>query len=294
MAQELSSANSLAPVVLQVERPADVARGSEAARAFAASLGFSMEAGEEIAVVATELATNLIRYASRGSLTFSALYQNARAGLRVICQRCVRPKPPAIFATPLAFGVATRARRPYEENGDTFIIKQWEGNALAGVIDGLGHGPLAMRAALGARRYIDRHFDQPLPSLFRGADRACRATRGVVMALAHFDFNSRTLTVAGIGNIEMRLIGGDEPFRPIVRRCIVGLRSPAPVPTAHPWSSNGCILAMHSDGLQAHWDWRDFSQLAGDAPGAIAQGLLRRLGKNDDDATVLAVRSARS
>ena len=75
------------------------------------------------------------------------------------------------------------------------------------MIDGLGHGELARRASQTARRYVEHHFDQPLVNIFRGADRACRATRGVVMALARFDMVSRKVTIASVGNIEVRLIG---------------------------------------------------------------------------------------
>ena len=343
MAQELAGCSSFSPVLLEVQGLADVSRSAEAAKALAGALGFPAESAEEIAVVVTELATNLLRHAGRGSITLTPLEEAARKGIRiesedagpgigdieqamtdgystggglglglgtvnrlmdeldmfcgprgglhVTCQRWIRPKPAAIFATPLAFGAATRARRAYEENGDTFIIKRWEGNALAGVIDGLGHGPLAHRAAQTARNYIEQHFDQPLRSLFRGVDRACRATRGVVMALAHFDFQTQRFTAASVGNIEMKLAGSPEPFRPIVRRGIVGLNAPEPVCTEHPWSS-ACILVMHSDGLRAHWDWSEFPNQAAAAPGVIAQGLLQSLGKQDDDATVVVVRSA--
>lgn len=219
------------------------------------------------------------------------IYSGPRDGLHVVCQRWIRPRPARLFST-VAFGAATRARRSYEENGDTFLIKQWEGNALAGVIDGLGHGPFAQRASQAALQYLERHFDQPLTNLFRGVGRACRATRGVVMALARFDFGTQKLTVASVGNIEMRLIGSPERFNPIVRRGIVGLNAPDPVCTEHLWSS-ASVLIMHSDGVRTQWEWEEFTDLAAGPATAIARGLLQSLGKAEDDATVLVARSAR-
>jgi len=221
------------------------------------------------------------------------IYSGPRDGLHLVCRRWIRTKAASVFSTPLAFGAATRARRSYEENGDTFIIKQWEGHALAGVIDGLGHGPLAQRAAQAARHYIEQHYDQPLPNLFRGVGRSCRATRGVVMALAHFDFTSGKLEVASVGNVEVRLVGSPERFSPIVRRGILGLNAPEAVCLEHPWSST-CLLVLHSDGVRAHWDWDEFRGLAAHPPTVIAERLLHALAKPDDDATVVVAGDVRS
>ena len=219
------------------------------------------------------------------------IHSGARGGVQIVCRRWVRPRPSGLFDRRLAFGAASRPYRPWEENGDAFIIKQWEGNALAAVIDGLGHGAFAQRASLAARQYIEQHFDQPLDKIFRGAGRACRATRGVVMALARFDLVGRKLLIASVGNIEVRLQGGVERFRPIVRRGIVGLNAPDAVITEHPWTSS-TMLIMHSDGLPAHWAWDQFPELDGELPPAIAQRLLRRLARPDDDATVVVAGNA--
>jgi serine/threonine protein phosphatase PrpC len=215
----------------------------------------------------------------------------SNGGLHIVCRRWVRPRPSGQALGALAFGAATRSCRQLPENGDAFLFKQWERNALAGVIDGLGHGQFAQRASQTARQYIEQHFDQPLENLFRGAGRACRATRGAVMALAHFDLARQTLTVASVGNIEVRLLGGPEKFNPVIRRGIVGLNAPEPAPTEHPWTSNS-ILVMHSDGLRAHWDWSKFSDVARAPADLIARRLLSELGTLDDDATVIVVRNA--
>ncbi|HLJ49889.1 MAG TPA: ATP-binding protein [Bryobacteraceae bacterium] len=219
------------------------------------------------------------------------IYPGPRGGTHIICQRYLRPKASTSFDRVLAFGTATRPRRPMDENGDAFIIKQWEGNALLGVIDGLGHGQFAQRASRAARQYVEQHFDQPLEKLFRGAGRVCRGTRGVVMALACVDHARAKLRVASVGNIEVRYVGGSEHFSPVVRRGIVGLNAPEAVVTEHAWNP-GSLLIMHSDGLSTRWDWNDFSDLAREAPEIIAQRLMRKLGKPDDDATVVVARSS--
>ncbi len=219
------------------------------------------------------------------------IYPGPRCGTHIICQRYLRPKQASSFDRVLAFGTATRPRRPLDENGDAFIIKQWEGNALVGVIDGLGHGQFAQRASRAARQYVEQHFDLPLEKLFRGAGRVCRGTRGVVMALARVDQKQEKLQVASVGNIEVRHVGSQEPFSPMVRRGIVGLNAPEAVVTEHSWTPSS-LLIMHSDGLTTRWDWNDFSDLVREPPEIIAHRLMRKLGKPDDDATVVVARSA--
>jgi len=240
-------------------------------------------------------------YSTRGSLGIGLgainrlmdaleFYSLPPSGSRIVCQRWLRPHHPASPLRHLEFGAATRPYRQLRENGDAFIIRRWDEMALAGVIDGLGHGQFAQRAAQTARQYVEHHFDQPLEALFRGVGRACRATRGVVMALARIDSARQTFAVATIGNIEVRVIGSPTRINLIIRRGVIGLNAPSPLIVEHPWT-NTTILIMHSDGLRTHWDWSDFAGLAPEPAGVIAQRLLRALGKTDDDATVLVVRS---
>jgi serine/threonine protein phosphatase PrpC len=138
---------------------------------------------------------------------------------------------------------------------------------------------------------VERHFDQPLISIFRGAGRACRATRGVVMALARFGWDQSKLTFATVGNIQVRVLSHSEPVRFRIRRGIIGANAPNPVVTEHHWDPSN-LMALHSDGLTTRWQWEDFPHLLDRSATEIAQELLRALAKDNDDATVVVVRSA--
>jgi len=212
-------------------------------------------------------------------------------GTRVTCRRWLRPPGPAVFPHPLRFGVATRSRGQLPENGDAFVVKSWPGQALAGVIDGLGHGELAQRAAQAARLFVEDHFDLPLQDVFAGADRACRGTRGVVMALARFDLERGSFRMANVGNIEARLLGSPDSHDFVVRRGVLGLSAPRPVVTEHRWAPDS-ILVLHSDGLHSRWGWHDLPVGVWESAGEAAQLLLRTQAREDDDATVVVVRSA--
>jgi serine/threonine protein phosphatase PrpC len=201
-----------------------------------------------------------------------------------------------------------------EVNGDAFVIKHWGNSMLLGVIDGLGHGEFARLAAESARQFVETHYDQPLDALFRGVARTCRSTRGVVMALARFDFGAEIsgfrgnnptslqpeiekrkpgikLSFGSIGNIEMRVRGKHEPMNFIVRRGVLGGSAPKVVVTEHAWDLDS-LMVLHSDGLRTHWIWEDFPGLDTQSAGVIAQQLLSALAKEDDDATVVVVKGA--
>jgi anti-sigma regulatory factor (Ser/Thr protein kinase) len=210
-------------------------------------------------------------------------------GTRIVCRKWRREERASSRPCPLVVGVATRACHMGSENGDAFVVRQWADCLLVGVIDGLGHGPFANRAARTAQAYVESHFDLPLEQIFRGAGRACRATRGVVMALARFDWGRGRLAFASVGNIEVRVFPLSQPFKFFIRRGVVGLNAPSAVVTEHPWPP-GHVLVLHSDGLATHWAWKDFPGLTDLAAPAIAQELLRTLAKEDDDATVAVVK----
>ena len=212
-----------------------------------------------------------------------------RAGTRVVARKWRRDYPASDERCPLAFGVASRPRTFGAPNGDAFVLKPWAQSVLAGVIDGLGHGQFAHRAAQTARQYVESHFDQPLDHIFRGTARACRATRGVVMALVRFDWGIGRVSIASVGNIELRAFPPSVDWRFPVRRGVVGLNAPAAVVTERPWDPDA-IVVMHSDGLRTHWGWEEFRGLLGRSASAAADGLLHALAKEQDDATVLVVK----
>jgi anti-sigma regulatory factor (Ser/Thr protein kinase) len=208
----------------------------------------------------------------------------------VTCHRWIRSKtsPLPLSLGRLDFGAATRPCLNSTENGDAFIINRWNGTTLAGIIDGLGHGQWAQRAAHTARQYIETHYDQPLGDLFQGAGCACRSTRGVVMALARFESNTK-LTFASIGNVEAYIWDGAKRTSLRAQRGILGTNIPEIQIIECPWKSTH-LLVLHSDGIRNHWPWDEFSSLAHSTAQNIAWRLLCEFARKEDDATVVTVK----
>lgn len=211
-------------------------------------------------------------------------------GTHLVADRWVRPRYRAPTSCPLAVGAASRPRSPGHPNGDAFVIKRWADNVLVGVIDGVGHGRPAHDAATTAKQYVEAHFDQSLASIFRGIERACTGTRGVVLALARFDWGGETLTFASVGNVSYTVAARDSP-RLRTRRGVLGSDAPDPMITENQWKP-GYDMALYSDGLRSSWSWDDIDRSSDESASTLARHLLTELGKEDDDATVVVVTEA--
>jgi anti-sigma regulatory factor (Ser/Thr protein kinase) len=214
-------------------------------------------------------------------------------GTAVVTRRAMKAPQSVGTPSPFDIGVCSVPKSGYDENGDSFVVRSWGTKVLVGVIDGVGHGAPAQVAAQAARRYIESHYDQPLDGIFRGTGIACRGTRGVVLALARFDWKAQTLEYASVGNIEARVVGAERPINFIVRRGIIGVNAPPPRVTSHTWPA-GAMLILWSDGVQAHWGPDALVGLEDASASVIAQRIESQHSRQTDDATVLVVRQARA
>lgn len=211
-------------------------------------------------------------------------------GAHITCRRWVRPAETESVLNPFAIGVASRPHPLMLVNGDSFVVKQWGQKALVAVIDGLGHGHHAHRAAETARQYVESHFDAPLSSIFTGVSRACVATRGVVMAAALFDGAQGMFSFASLGNVEARIFNSSDQATLLITRGILGHTNKPAAVNEYPWDPHS-VFVMYSDGLLSRWHWDDF-MFANELPSRIAQRLLSTLARKEDDATVVVVKRA--
>lgn len=192
---------------------------------------------------------------------------------------------------PIDVGAATRAMPGHDQNGDAFLIEHGTGRTLVGVIDGLGHGDAAHRAAREAQQYVRSHTAESLEGIFAGVEHACRDTRGVVMLLARFEWAAGTVSLGSVGNVALRLCHATESRHLVAERGVLGGNASAPKIREWDWDP-GAVLVLHSDGLTSTWDCDEFALQDERSAPDTARELLRSLSTGDDDATVLVVRGA--
>jgi negative regulator of sigma-B (phosphoserine phosphatase) len=198
----------------------------------------------------------------------------------------------AMIANPIAWGVAGTPLKGNKESGDTHLVRHFAGGALAAVIDGLGHGSEAAQAAREALATLEQRPAESVIFLLQQCHQHLQgAPRSVVMTLASFNFEDRTLTCAGVGNVDGYLVRTDPRALPrheavVPRRGLVGGRLPSLRASSHALIP-GDMLVLATDGIRPGFE----AELKREgAPQELADTILRQHNLGTDDALVLVVR----
>ncbi|MFT0519127.1 ATP-binding protein [Pseudomonas faucium] len=196
--------------------------------------------------------------------------------------------PQAHPARDLRIGVSHHSLHDAPACGDTWHVALGEQRLSALVIDGLGHGEEAERAAkAGAQAFVQGPFNAP-ELLLGDLHHAMSGTRGGAVAIAQYQGARDKLAFIGIGNIGATLVGGERPRGLASHPGIVGgqYRKGQVFDYAH---VKGNLLIMFSDGLQSRWNLQAYPGLAHRHPAVIAAVLHRDFCRGRDDVTVLVI-----
>ena len=192
----------------------------------------------------------------------------------------------------LEWGTATAPHPAQEVSGDLALVRRLPEGALVAVIDGLGHGEEAARAAQVAREAVCDAAGADIIALAHRCHRALACTRGAALALAYVSTSANTLTWLGVGNVEGRLITGNQQTRPPsgnvslrLRRGVIGHRLPA-IGTATLDIHRGDVLILSTDGITRFAEALDVSG----SSQRIAERILAEHWSVADDGLVLVLR----
>jgi phosphoserine phosphatase RsbX len=188
-------------------------------------------------------------------------------------------------------GVAGLAHEGEARSGDLAVFAPFAGGALVAVIDGLGHGDGAADAAEAAEVILQEHSALPPQQLLQRIHEELRQTRGVVMTMAWFDLDHRSLRWTGVGNVEARFVrAGDELGArfdsPVVLGGVVGYNLPQVRVGTVPLEP-GDAVALATDGVAADYS---VSLESGVPAQVLADRILERHAKGTDDALAVVVR----
>ncbi|NKZ04204.1 ATP-binding SpoIIE family protein phosphatase [Actinomadura latina] len=257
----------------------------------------SIDRGPGIADVPVSL---LDGYSTRGTLGVGlgsierlsdrcGLYSLPRAGTVLYA----RFRPPDATADPGAAGPPFAGLAvPIEgetECGDAYTARLVDGTVYALLCDGLGHGPLAARAAGEAVRTAHETALPAAPAeILRRVRDGMTGTRGGAVAVAAVEPAAGRVRFAGIGNIAGWIIGPERRHGMISVPGIAGTRTGRIHEHTYPLPP-GAAVVLHSDGLTSRWSLSDRPGLLGRDPLLVAATLLRDAGVHHDDRSVLAV-----
>ncbi|HXX67332.1 MAG TPA: SpoIIE family protein phosphatase [Polyangiaceae bacterium] len=165
-----------------------------------------------------------------------------------------------------------------------------EGDVLTfGVADGLGHGESAREASTRAVRLL-AWDPRPTPSeLLAACDRSLRGTRGAVMTAAMLSASGE-FSVAGIGNVAARVYGVGPAWRFGGSSFVLGSTGSLPRITTEDYRLDGRdVLLLFTDGIRSSLDLGGDFDLLREHPVIIAQRVVERFAREDDDVLVMAV-----
>ncbi len=189
----------------------------------------------------------------------------------------------------ITWGAACRPKQGQSVSGDTYVICELEQNQmLIAVIDGLGGGDEAARAADLAANVVRSHPNYPLGDLIRQSHTVLHNTRGVVMALLRLDGNEHRAEFVGVGNIGIQVYSSQQ-IKPISKNGILGYRLPALLQLRYTYNP-GDTFVLYSDGISSRFSLDTTLNLKL-TPQLLADSILQTYGKPIDDATVVVVRS---
>jgi anti-sigma regulatory factor (Ser/Thr protein kinase) len=318
--------------VVALEDDSQIGEARRTATKLAQQAGFDDNDCGRVALVATELASNILKHARHGELHLRAL--PALGGLELIAvdrgpgfdlHDCLPDGYSTRGTQGIGLGALLRQSQVFDvyadERGAVVLVRlfagrapvadwrlgvsqhslhhdpacgdAWQvtrkGNQLSAlVIDGLGHGSEAERAArAGCQAFNHTPFAVPA-LLFDDMHQAMNGTRGGAVAVAQYDGDSGRLRFTGIGNIGACLVTAEKSRGMASHPGIVG----AQFRRAQPFDFDGAggqLLILFSDGLQSRWNLLDYPGLVHRHPAVIAAVLHRDFCRGRDDVTVLVI-----
>jgi hypothetical protein len=207
---------------------------------------------------------------------------------------CVAARKFETRAEPLCCEAAIMGK-PYPGeaiSGDDGVYFQSESGFVAGVADGLGHGPEARQASQRAIEILSRDRNLELDRIVANLNRELAGTRGCAMSIVRFSKNDRLVECASLGDVQSHLyhirdaaLFASTPF-------VLGDRDlpKRPIRIEKARARPGTVLVMFTDGLKSGTNLKGRLDILRQAPIAIAQQLLEHDSRPDDDALVLAAR----
>ena len=191
----------------------------------------------------------------------------------------------------LEWATATRVRPGERVSGDLAVLAPAPAGALIAAVDGVGHGPAALRAARVAVREASRCTKADVATLTRRCHRALRHTRGAALSVGLVAGAGRSLTWLGVGNVEGRLVRATCGGRSAQESLALAPGLPGrDLPELSPKTlslDRGDLLIFATDGVaQCFADGLDVSGSTSE----IAERIMTRHWKADDDALSVVAR----
>lgn len=206
-------------------------------------------------------------------------------GMAVWARFYVGDKPP-----PRRFqcGYFVRAYQDDVYNGDCICVLPGEHNVKWVHADGLGHGKEAAEGLIGADKVLDTVT--PLDGTLQNLSRRLRGGRGAVAMACEIDFNARKMRICGVGDMGAFLICNGERRVLNFSPGVLGHEHRSFETTELPFPQQALLITA-SDGLRRTWGLSTYPGLWRLHPQLIALLLGNITTRNNDDKSILVMRT---
>lgn len=187
------------------------------------------------------------------------------------------------------WSVATRPAEGHADSGDFSCVRDLGDGVLLVVVDVLGHGSDAAKAA---RRFLDVIEVEPigdLAALFARCDALLRSDRGAVMTAVLVRTNEPLIRYLGVGNVQAVVVRGDNRAKRewlLIRSGVLG-NGIGPLEARTLPVLPGDVVVLATDGVHAAYASSIDPLQTVDR---IARAVLDTHATGKDDALVLAAR----
>ena len=325
------------PAWVDITHASDIAAARRVGQRMAQQQGFDDTRAGQLAIVITEVATNLLKHAGEGRMLLSFAYGGEARGIDVLgidrgpgignLGVALRDGVSSAGTAGTGLGALRRLSDQFDiyaprDKGSVFFMRLWAGAPpsaqllsggvclpLAGetesgdawavapmrhttallMVDGLGHGPEAAKAAAAAIDALARQPGLHPAEQIEACHVALRPTRGAALAVALLDPAARELRFTGVGNIGACIVDGGPRRQLVSHNGIVGHNMRKVQEFTLPCGP-GALVILASDGLTTQWDLDQHPGLVACDPSVIAAVLLRDYARGRDDASVLVYR----
>jgi anti-sigma regulatory factor (Ser/Thr protein kinase) len=311
-----------------VSDPSQVGEARRAAQRLAAAAGLDDSIASDAAIVATELATNLVRHASGGGRL--VMRGDAGTAIEILAidsgpgmdyDRCLRDGYSTIGTAGQGLGSVARQAAEFDVHTSVRGSVLWArigaaqssgarigavnlchpGEVICGDdwrVDATDGGLVAMvadglghgpNAAQAANRATESLRDEAPAQMLQRAHALLSGTRGGAIACVRIDRARAELTLASVGNVSALLLTREQSRGLPAQNGTVGAHFPSRIHETSVAFADGAYFVLHSDGIQSRWSLDGHPGLLTCHPAVIAGVIARDFRRGRDDATVLVL-----
>jgi anti-sigma regulatory factor (Ser/Thr protein kinase) len=186
-------------------------------------------------------------------------------------------------------GVASYPKVGETLNGDRYLIKEYEGDKLLlCVIDGVGHGQKAYKAASLVSSVVDRDYKKSIDHIILSAHKMLSGSSEQYSAeLAIARITETDIEYGALGS-PVGFIYSDPKCSLKINNGRIGISLPSEIYIDSFPRPDKFILALQSDGISKRYFLADFSSIS--SAQIIAETIFNQYATSADDATIVVMR----